>query len=307
MTRTILIPLDTSTNAGLPVDYAMAILRATGGRLILYSVIPDEALRHHMEHQLARVAERAEQTGINVTSRIEYQTGVATAIIDNARADGADLIAMATSASSDVGRWLRDSVADEVLRRAEVPVLIVPVAAGQTVIGMTQRIGAQRQQALTRGPAWPSPSEQPPRILVPLNGSDLAQQALEPARALAADMKAGLLLLRVVERPGWRPPVDSHGDEPEWARAQLSEAQQYLDGVATTISATDGLVTTLTVVGDPAAEIAEAARTHHAHLIAMATRGRSGLSRQLLGSVATATLQQASIPVLIVRAKATST
>jgi nucleotide-binding universal stress UspA family protein len=174
LTRTILIPLDTSTNARLPVDYAITILHATDGRLILYSAIPDEALRHHMEHQLARVAERAQQAGINVTSRIECRTGVASAIVDKVRADEADLIAMATSAWSDVDRWLRGSVADEVVRQTEVPVLIVPARAGQTVLEATQRIGAQRQQALTLGSAWPSPGEQQPRIVVALDGCDPA-------------------------------------------------------------------------------------------------------------------------------------
>jgi nucleotide-binding universal stress UspA family protein len=306
MMRTILIPFETSAKAGLAVEYASAIARATRGRLILYSVIPDEALRYHAESQLARAAEHIEQSGIGVTTRIEHRAEVATAIIDTALADGADLIAMATSAWSDLDRWLRGSVADEVLRQAEMPVLIVPAQASQTVLGTTQGIGTTRQRALTLGPAWPSPGEQQLRILVTLDGSDLAAQALGPARALAGAMKAELLLLRVVEPPALRPSGGDEGGMPAWAHEPLGEAEQYLETVAATIPSSEGSVRTLAIVGDPPAAIAEAARTHGAHLIAMATRGRGGLERQLLGSVATATLQQASVPMLLLRPTALS-
>jgi nucleotide-binding universal stress UspA family protein len=306
MIRTILIPFDTSAKAGLAVEYATAIARATGGRLILYSVIPDEALRHHAQSQLARAAERIERAGVGVTTRIERRAGVATAIVRTARADGAELIAMATSAWSDLDRWLRGSVADEVLRHAEMPVLIVPAQAGQTVVATRQAIGTQRQRALTLGPAWPRPGEEQLRILVTLDGSDLAVQALGPARALAGAMKGELLLLRVVEPPALRPPVGDDSATPAWAQEPLSEAEDYLETVAATVPPGEGSVRTLAVVGDPPAAIAETARTQGAHLIAMATRGHGGLARQLVGSVATATLQRASVPVLLVRPTATS-
>jgi len=304
MIQTILVPFDTSAKAGLAVNYATSIARATGGRLILYSVIPDEALRHHAESQLARVARQIEQAGIAVTARIEYRAGVATAIVESARADGADLIAMPTSAWSDVDRWLRGSVADAVLRQAETPVLIVPAQAGPTVVVTRQAIGTRRRRALTLGPAWPRPGGPQPRILVTLDGSDVATQVLEPARALAGALKAELLLLHVVERPVLRPSVEEDGATPVWAQEPLTEAEQYLETVAASIPAGEGSVRTLAVVGNPPAAISEAARTHKAHLIAMVTRGRGGLERQLLGSDATATLQQASDPDLLVRAPA---
>jgi nucleotide-binding universal stress UspA family protein len=301
MTRTILIPLDTSARAALAVEYATAIARATGGRLILYSVIRDEALRYHAESQLARATEHIQQAGIGVATRIERRAGVATAIVETAREERADLIAMTTSAWSDLDRWLRGSVADEVLRQAETPVLIVPAQASQTIVATRQGIGAGRQRALTLGPAWPQPGEQQLRILVTLDGSDLAVQALGPARVLAGALKAELLLLRVVEPPILRSSVGDDGATPAWAQEPLGEAEQYLKTVAATLPRGEGSPRTLAVVGDPPTAIADAARTHGAHLIAMATRGRGGLARQFLGSVATATLQQASVPILLVR------
>ena len=130
-------------------------------------------------------------------------------------------------------------------------------------------------------------------------------RALDPALALAEALNAELVLLRVVEPPGWPPSGGDDSVTAAWAREPLREAQEYLDAVAATISAKRS-VTTLAVAGDPPSAIAEAARTHGALLVAMATRGRGGIARHLLGSVATATIQQASVPILLVRPIATA-
>jgi nucleotide-binding universal stress UspA family protein len=305
--RTILIPFDTSARAGLAVDYATAIASAVGGRLILYAVIPDEALRNYTEAQLGRTAEQIKEGAmVDVTIRIECRKGVSSAIVETARADGADLIAMATSAWSDLDRWLSGSVTDEVLRQADTPVLIVPAQVGETGIATRQGIGVERQRAVTVGPAWPGSGEQQLRILVTLDGSDLAAQALRPASTLAGALHAELLLLRVVERSISGPSPLDDLDTPAWAQKPLSEAEEYLDAVAATVGPGEGLVKALAVVGDPPAAIADTANTRGAHLIVMATRGRGGIARQLLGSVATATLQQASVPVLLVRSTAST-
>jgi nucleotide-binding universal stress UspA family protein len=301
---TILIPFDASARTALAVQYATAIVSRIGGNLILYAVIPDEGVRNYAESQLARVAEEITHARVGVTTRVDCCKEVASAIVDTARANGADLIAMETSTSSDLHRWLEGSVTDEVLRQAETPVLIVPAQVGDTVIATRQGTAFEHQRAVTIGPAWPVGGDRPLRILVTLDGSDLARQALAPARALAGMLHAELLLLRVVERPFVRPSVGDEPGTPAWAREQLSEAEQYLDGVAATVPPGEASVMTLAVVGDPPAAIADTARTRGAHLIAMATRGRSGIARQLLGSVATATLQQATVPVLLVRPSA---
>jgi nucleotide-binding universal stress UspA family protein len=109
------------------------------------------------------------------------------------------------------------------------------------------------------------------------------------------------LLLRVVEPPALRPSAGDDGATPAWAHEPLTEAEQYLETVAATIPSSKGSVRTLSIVSDPPAAIAEAARTHGAHLIATATNGRGGLARQPLSSVAVATLQQAIVPVLLLR------
>jgi Universal stress protein family len=83
-------------------------------------------------------------------------------ILEAARSWQADLIAMATTRSSALDRWLNDGVADAIVRSAEVPVLVVPPDHERP------------------------PSPRPPRhMLVPLDGSPLAEQALGPATELA--------------------------------------------------------------------------------------------------------------------------
>ncbi|MBI3974085.1 MAG: universal stress protein [Chloroflexi bacterium] len=83
--------------------------------------------------------------------------------------------------------------------------------------------------------------------------------------------------------------------------AELVGAQQYLSSVAEPLRRKGQIVAVQPVVGLAAAAIARLAREQHADAIAMATHGRSGLARIVLGSVATGVLQQACLPLLLVR------
>lgn len=300
MTRTILIPFDGSPRAGLAVAYAVALARAGGGQLLIYWAIPNEELRNHAEHQLARLTEQADRYGVQARTRIECRTDAAAAILDAARNTGASLIAMTTDVASDFDRWLQGSVSDVVLRHSSVPVLVIPPGVSETVVQTTQGIGTRRGRALLTIPTWAGTARRL-RILVPLDGSELAAEAIGPARALVGAAGTELLLLRVVEQRKLRLTPAGIGFPPRWAREQLTEAERYLKTVAETVPPFDGSVATLAVIGDPTATIAEVARTHAVDLIGMATHGRGGIARQLSGSVGTTTLEQAGVPVLFMR------
>ena len=95
---------------------------------------------------------------------------------------------------------------------------------------------------------------------------------------------------------------------PEWSReTELAGAQRYLDECAAPLRAAGQTVTTLavagpaSVVGQAAAGIAATAEDEGAAMIAMATHGRGGLARLVLGSVATGVVQRARVPLLLVR------
>lgn len=136
-----------------------------------------------------------------------------------------------------------------------------------------------------------------------LDGSAFAEEVLAPARELSEVLGAELLLLRVVESSGILRSAEDDLDAFRTPRAnqQLAEARHYLEDFAGRVWATGMAVATRVVVGPPATSIAEVARESGADLIAMATHGRGGLARLVLGSVAMGTLQQASAPLLLVR------
>src|SRR5262245_30810606 len=118
-------------------------------------------------------------------------------------------------------------------------------------------------------------------ILVPLDGSELAERALGPARQLAAARGAALLLLQVVPA---RPPEDRAVQA-----ALLEGAERYLAGVADQLRGHGTTVLVETCAGDPT-RIVEQARLWRSDIVVMSTHGRGGLDRLVHGSIAGAVL-----------------
>jgi nucleotide-binding universal stress UspA family protein len=136
------------------------------------------------------------------------------------------------------------------------------------------------------------------KLLVPLDGSPLAEQALAKALDVAEGGSPTLLLLRAAEASTW-PGVDPTEEQIR----VVHEAEEYLNAVQARL-ASKGIhkVETRVWYGPPAAAIVEAARVGHADLIVMTTHGRSGLGRLILGSVAEAVLRGTSTPIMLLRA-----
>ena len=133
-------------------------------------------------------------------------------------------------------------------------------------------------------------------ILVPLDGSRLAELALEPALEMARDRGAKLVLLRAAE---------AHTTVADPTEAQVTvvrEAEEYLADVANRLGKTCAAVETTVWYGPPAEAIVEAARYRAADLIVMSSHGRSGLGRLVLGSVAETVLRATPTPILLIRA-----
>ena len=140
------------------------------------------------------------------------------------------------------------------------------------------------------------------RILVPLDGSRLAEQALRHAASHAAAFGAEVVLLKVLgplPEPGMSSPRAIRSAEA--ASAQL--AREYLDGVAAGLLEEGLAVQALTVEGKPYVQIIRFAEEHDVDLIVMSTRGHSGLSRWLLGSVADRVARGATVPLLLIQAR----
>ena len=149
-------------------------------------------------------------------------------------------------------------------------------------------------------------------ILVPLDGSRDGARAVALAGEIAQKFDAQVLLLRVVPRaaiavaPGAGPEAASAGtlaieSAQEQERAGKAAASEYLAGHRKVLQDLGVRVSAEVEVGDPARTIMQVARQEKADLIVMTTRGRTGLRRTLLGSVADEVVRAAIAPVLVVR------
>jgi nucleotide-binding universal stress UspA family protein len=142
------------------------------------------------------------------------------------------------------------------------------------------------------------------RMLIPLDGSKLAENVLPYARAMARALDGPIELLSVVDsmdsartsHAGHVRSVDAI------VEAAVQESRRYLEGIAR--SFTGRPVTCVVEQGQPEEVIIERAAGDKETLISMATRGRSGIHRWLMGSVAEKVLRGASTPLLLVRGDA---
>jgi nucleotide-binding universal stress UspA family protein len=312
--KTIVTPLDGSALAEQALPYTRLLASLLGASVkLVRSVTPDEMqavleriaalperarrldtdLQH--EHQaideltrratayLADQAQHLHEAGLRVTTT----TGVgppAEAIAEIARSESDVLIVMATHGYSGLRRWTLGSVADQVIHAATIPVLLVRVG-----VTAPEPIGLRR-------------------ILVPLDGSGLARQALPVAVELATRARAELILLQVVVPPAELGPVLAMPGRPLAAATDMltperAQVQQHLSGVAEQLARPNVTITALAPMGEPAEAIVRQAAECRADLIVMATHGRSGIRRWLRGSVADKVLHATSTPLLLVRAQ----
>lgn len=279
MFRTVLVPLDGSPYANRAVPFASRLC-AAGGAIVLLRAVLDpsqlvvtnaaaariaaarqRAAVREAEQDLSVIAERIRAEGIDVATRVE-QRDAARAILQTATEVQADLIVMATHGRPAPLRAVLGSVAEEVLRRSRAPLLLIPPHCQK-----------------------PWPEGEPLCALVALDGSPLAEHALGPAVSLAAALDAELLLLRVA--------VDE-------ALPIGETEEQYLERVRKSLQDRLARVRVMATTGSPSDRILEVARQEPAHVIAMATHGRSGIARLLMGSVTTDVLHRSDVPVLLV-------
>ncbi len=140
------------------------------------------------------------------------------------------------------------------------------------------------------------------RILIPLDGSLLAEQALPHAAALAEHFQAELILLKVLK------PLSINLNLPpnfvkEHEAATRKLAGEYLDRVVARVQGKEITRNIVTTIGRPHEEIVRCAETEQVDVVVMSTRGYSGISRWLKGSVADRVARSVNVPVLLIRAR----
>jgi nucleotide-binding universal stress UspA family protein len=303
VTHTILVPLDGSAFAEQALAMAMPLARATQRRLRLCHVRllplwPDEivepdtveAMKHilHAEGEtyLREVQRRIEAPDLRVDVAVlpGDVTSVGESLQRHIEENPVDMVILGTHGRGGVQRAWLGSVADYLVRHLTIPVLLV------------------RSGMLT-----PSGDR---RLLVPLDGSPLAEQALEEACALAAALHQDIVLFRVVTPVVYpMPGVDAPyvGIDVDLTTITRREAEEYLGQVEERIEARGIKCSAITLLGNSAAEgIIEMARPAHFSHVIMSTHGRGGFKRLLLGSVADKVIRGAAVPVLVIRPQLTT-
>jgi nucleotide-binding universal stress UspA family protein len=240
------------------------------------------AEREHNGDYLKEIASSfPEPTAVSYSVRIGKPAEV---IIEVAATHLDSLIAMTTHGRSGITRWLLGSVAEKVLHGAENDVLLI--RAPEPI--EKRRAAAQLE-----------------RVVVPLDGSELAEKALPCAVELAKKMNLEVILLRVYFMPGVAYPTGSYA--PDWNLLDRETRQRATEYLQTQISnlRNKGLVrVSLKVLEGSAAEkIIDVGREKPESLIAMSTHGASGVGRRLLGSVTERIIRHSETAVLVVRAK----
>ncbi len=299
--RTILVPLDGSPLAEQAVPLASHIAQRAGSklRLVLVHRLPpapldpvaaklftsiELATRKSERGYLRGIQAKLRDGGMRLTSPVTLTGAPGPALAQYVRELGIDLVVMATHGRGGIRRAWLGSVADHLIRNLEIPVLLVRPGEG----------GA--------------PPHRPPgvgQILVPLDGSPLAEEALHPAAELARIWDTELTLLQVVAPVQLSidaaVPFPSSYDE-ELTAMGRTQAQDYLDDMVEGVHGQGLRATGVAVVGwNTVDAILDVARPERVALVVLATHGRGGLRRLALGSVADKVVRGAEVPVLVYR------
>ncbi|MDJ0757371.1 MAG: universal stress protein [Ardenticatenaceae bacterium] len=142
------------------------------------------------------------------------------------------------------------------------------------------------------------------KILVPLDGSDLAEQAISTAVEIAKKAKADIVFLKVLETEEILVPDYLAMPMPlpsQWVEDQLKNAEEYLNNAVNFYGQPGVTISTTIIEGDPAGVILDTSAEQEFDMIIMSSHGYSGLQRWILGSVTEKVLRHAVCPVLVIR------
>jgi nucleotide-binding universal stress UspA family protein len=295
----ILIPLDGSKTAEKVLPYARFVAGALKLPVELVAVIDIVEMTTHMSADRARHLDTMMEDSVRNSE--QYLKGIAgtfptgtkcrvekgkaeQVIIETAAADKGTLITMATHGRSGMNRWLLGSVTEKVLRGGTNPMLLVRA----TEEGKTDSAATVKS------------------IVVPLDGSELAEGVLPTVAELAKTLKLAVVLFRAYSIP-----TSAYaGGEGYYAvnyeellTAMKEETVDYLEKKTEAVKKLGiANVSYVAKEGFAADEIISLSRKSPDNLIAMCTHGRSGVKRWMLGSVTETVVRHSADPVLVLRA-----
>jgi nucleotide-binding universal stress UspA family protein len=298
MYKKMLIPLDGSRTAEAVLPYARTLARKLNLPVELLGVVDVAALATQVSRGSAgyfdamisaSVAGSEKYLGSIAATfpRVEVkcvtEKGAPEIVILAKAGDKTTLIAMATHGRSGMNRFLLGSVTEKVLRAATAPVLLIRATEGASSDG----------EATLNS------------VVVPLDGSELAESVFPSVIALARELGLEVILLRAYRVPAniYAAPEDFYPVPYQEAQNDLrDEAESYLNKKAAELKRY-GIpkISHNAPEGFPADEIMTLGRKLPDNLIAMCTHGRTGVGRWVMGSVTETVVRHSGDPVLVVR------
>lgn len=295
MYRNVMVPVDGSPFSREAVLQGLRIASQSGATLRLVRVgtssvltggpdtypVENETLRRIQASELTDLysiaAECRAHSTVTVTASLQ-QGPVVDSLIGYAKRQNVDLIVMRSRTRKGLARVWFGSVADALIRESGIPVLVVKAPSVATAL----ESGFQYR-----------------RILVPLDGSLLAEQSIEPAISMARIDGAKITLLMVVQ-PSLRSVgelASAIGDAPA---KEVSAAKEYLASCLTpALDRSLDITRKVVVARDIPDAILAAAENTEADLIAIATHGYGAITRARVGSVADRVVREASVSTLV--------
>lgn len=323
MFQKILVPVDGSQRAEQALAVAARMARATSGTVVLLRVVTasidfswyainsptlmETTLRAEMEkaqEYLTKLAASSLLNGVQVVTEV-IAGEPANTILAVAHTHGADLLVICSHGDTGFKRWMLGSVAQKIARHSSIPVLVLRESTGN--------LNNEHPEG-TRSV----------RVMVALDGSPLAEASIAPAAylsaALSAPLAGALHLMHIVQLPtgsAYDGLQDLFEIEQQKAIMQAkadiaATAQQVQEGELKKLHLS--VTSSCLVAPDVAETLIETAelgeqsegsmsRGNGCDIIAMATHGRSGLQRWVMGSVTERILNATRLPLLIVRPK----
>lgn len=296
MYKTILAPLDASKFSEEALSASVSVARRARAELCLATVeIASAFFPESYDEAVARSAAGAYlegiATGVHEASGLEARTEVVTGEVAEAlerlrETIGADLVVMATHGRGPLSRAWLGSTTDALLRTTEVPLLLVRPKGNNGEIDLSEGVDFAR-------------------ILIASDGSPTSEAILEPAIALGKLFGASYHVIRVVEYPRAIPSAylpDIAEENRKYLETATAIAERETHDLVERLRAKDLNVEGSTVVSAHVPEgILSTATEGDFDLIAVATHGRGGVRRMVLGSVADKVIRGADLPVLTVR------
>jgi nucleotide-binding universal stress UspA family protein len=290
MFKRILVAVDNSNRSERAVQQAVTLARRACAEIILAHVIEPDGVtdkdwatvtyaerKHVATHLLNRFAKTVP---MKITTELLEGKVVARELTQLATRRASDLIVIGTHGRTGLARWIQGSVAEEVLRRAMVPVMLIRDVEVFNV----------NESSLQR-------------VLVTTDGTALSRDALHVARDFANGLHAELFVLNVMPDPGLPPAVGPTPIDQKALRRDLElESGLILNEAICELESPRAQPLLIAEHGRHVSEaIVHAARDHGMDLIIMGTHGRSGFDRFLVGSVAQGVSCRAEVPVLLVK------